>query len=294
MEREFRNPANGNTESVGGMSRLAVIVFGAFYLAYKELWGHFFIWLLLVGGFSFLTGGPGLLIVSPVVSLGYAIGISGILTNSYLRKGWIEVSGGSEDVRASDLRDCPLCAETIRKAAVKCEHCGAEIEPARAPKLKNGWVASTACRDEEEQRRTIEAIASTGLPVVPMIGLAVGAGPFETKEEAERALITMRDGPRLFSEIVYRDSVSGKYPPFTEQALKSAFQGWTVRITAHPGDLGRIEGVLEDLAIPVLAVDGNTIITGPFESEKSAKTVSVKLYDNHEIHCHIYWVPRHT
>eukprot|EP00659_Diplonema_papillatum_P005163 gene5163-7897_t len=115
--------------------------------------------------------------------------------------------GGAEDVQSSDLRDCPLCAETIKKAAVKCEHCGAEIEPARAPKLKNGWVASTACRDEEEQRRTIEAIASTGLPVVPMIGLAVGAGPFETKEEAERAVITMRDGHRLFSEIVYRDSL---------------------------------------------------------------------------------------
>lgn len=115
-----------------------------------------------------------------------------------------------------DTRPCPLCAETIKLAAVKCKHCGADVEPVAAPRLKNGWVASTACRDEEEQQRTIEAIASTGLPVVPMIGLAVGAGSFETKEEAKQALVAMRDGPRLFSEIVYRDSVSGKYPPITD------------------------------------------------------------------------------
>jgi len=49
-----------------------------------------------------------------------------------------------------------------------------------------------------------------------MIGLAVGAGPFETKEEAKQALITMRDGPRLLSEIIYRHSVSGKYPPISD------------------------------------------------------------------------------
>lgn len=115
-----------------------------------------------------------------------------------------------------DSRPCPLCAETIKNAAIKCKHCGADVEPVTAPKLKNGWVASTACRDGDEQQRTIEAISSAGLPVVPMIGLAVGAGPFETKEEAKRALITMRDGPRLFSEIVYRDSVSGKFPPIAD------------------------------------------------------------------------------
>jgi hypothetical protein len=294
MEREFRNPANGHIESVSGMSWLAVVFFGIFYLAYKEQWVHFFIWLLLVGGVTVLTGGPGMFIAVPLVTIGYAIGINGILTNSYLRKGWVEASGDSAGTKTIDLRNCPFCAEPIKKAAVKCKHCGRDIEPARAPRLKNGWVASTACRDEEDQRRTIEAIASTGLPVVPMIGLAVGAGPFETKEEANQALITMRDGPRLFSEIVYRDSVSGKYLPFSDQALKSAFQGWTVRITAHPGDLSRVEGVLGDLAVSVLAVEGNTVITGPFESEQSAKTVAVELYDNYEIHCHMYWVPRQT
>jgi len=116
----------------------------------------------------------------------------------------------------TDVRPCPMCAESIKNAAVKCKHCGAETEAVAAPRLKNGWVASTACLDLEEQERTKDAIAAIGLPVISMMGLAVGAGPFETKDEAKSALKRMRDGPRLFSEIVYRDSVSGKYPPITD------------------------------------------------------------------------------
>lgn len=67
-----------------------------------------------------------------------------------------------------------------------------------------------------KHQRAIKTIAATGLSVTSMIGLAVSAGPFATKEEAKQALVTMRDGPRLFSEIVYRGSVSGKYPPIID------------------------------------------------------------------------------
>lgn len=116
----------------------------------------------------------------------------------------------------TDTRPCPFCAEPIKNAAIKCRHCGADVESVAPPRLKSGWVASTSCRDAEEQTRTREAIASTGLPVVSMTGLALGAGPFETKDEAKQALVTLRNGPRLFSEVVYRDSVSGKYPPITD------------------------------------------------------------------------------
>lgn len=116
----------------------------------------------------------------------------------------------------ANMRLCPLCAESIKNAAIKCKHCGADVEAVKEPLLKCGWVASTACQDIEEQERTRDAIAAIGLPVVSMIGLSVGAGPFETKDEAKNALALMRDGPRLFSEIIYRDSVSGKYPPITD------------------------------------------------------------------------------
>ncbi|WP_430444862.1 MAG: hypothetical protein ACQZ2J_27635 [Pseudomonas piscis] len=117
---------------------------------------------------------------------------------------------------AIDTRPCPACAETIKNAAIKCRHCGADVEAAKAPRLKNGWVASTNCKDAEDQERTDAAIQGAGLPSVPMMGFAIGAGPFATKEEAKRALTLLRDGPRIYSEIIYRDSVSGKYPPIID------------------------------------------------------------------------------
>ncbi len=30
----------------------------------------------------------------------------------------------------SDERECPICAETIKAAALKCRFCGAELRPA--------------------------------------------------------------------------------------------------------------------------------------------------------------------
>lgn len=123
---------------------------------------------------------------------------------------------GASIITEINTRPCPLCAETIKNAAIKCKHCGSDVEAAKPQRLKVGWVASTACEDKEERDRTMDAIAAIGLPVVSMLGLSVGAGPFETKDEAKNALVLMRDGPRLFCEIIYRDSVSGKYPPITD------------------------------------------------------------------------------
>lgn len=51
----------------------------------------------------------------------------------------------------------------------------------------------------------MEAIAGTGPPVEPMLGLDIGAGPFETKEEAKQALATMRDCPPA----IQRDRLQG-------------------------------------------------------------------------------------
>lgn len=143
--------------------------------------------------------------------------VGGMITLAGLLMVLLGGKGAATPVRAeTDTRPCPLCAETIKRAAVKCKHCGADVEAIPAPRLKNGWVATTVCRDLAEQERTKEAIAAIGLPVVTMTGLDVGAGPFETKDEAKVALKQMRDGPRLYSRIIYRDSVSGKYHPITD------------------------------------------------------------------------------
>lgn len=38
-----------------------------------------------------------------------------------------------DPVEAPDERACPLCAETIKRAAIRCRWCGADLEPADAP-----------------------------------------------------------------------------------------------------------------------------------------------------------------
>lgn len=36
-------------------------------------------------------------------------------------------------LNSDDLRDCPECAEPIRRAARRCKHCGATVEPLPKP-----------------------------------------------------------------------------------------------------------------------------------------------------------------
>ena len=35
---------------------------------------------------------------------------------------------GAETLQ-TDIRQCPFCAEDIKKAAIVCKHCGREVEP---------------------------------------------------------------------------------------------------------------------------------------------------------------------
>lgn len=135
MDRIFRNPANGHTETVSIESAYFVFYFGPFYLAYRGLWAHFFIWVILVGGVAGVTGGPGLLIALPIVIIAYCFAIKGILAKSYLRRGWEEVqttaagTAGHSVVAVNGLRECPYCAEMIKVQAIKCKHFSSELEP---------------------------------------------------------------------------------------------------------------------------------------------------------------------
>ncbi len=117
---------------------------------------------------------------------------------------------------ANDARACPMCAEQIKRAAIKCKHCGADVGPANAPQLKYGWVASIPCRPGDEQDRANEAITALGFRAVPMDGPNVGAGPFETKEEAKLAAQRLSQEHKIFASVDYRDIVSGKFPPLPD------------------------------------------------------------------------------
>jgi len=135
VARTFRNPANGHTESISREASGLVVLFGPFYLAIRGLWLHFFIWLILVFGFSLAAEGAGVLIALPIVTVGYAFSINRLIANSYLRKGWQEVvvesdqSTGQSVMSVGGQRECPFCAELIKMQAVKCKHCGSLVKP---------------------------------------------------------------------------------------------------------------------------------------------------------------------
>ena len=74
----FKNPTNGYTETVTGWSMLWTLLFGCFYFAYKGVWGHFFIGLVL----GMLTLGLSWLV--------YPFFTPGILRKKYRQLGWTE------------------------------------------------------------------------------------------------------------------------------------------------------------------------------------------------------------
>lgn len=190
---------------------------------------------------------------------------------------------------ANDTRACPFCAEQIKRAAVKCKHCGADVEPdiAAAIALEQGWVASIPCRPGEEKLRANEAIAELGFPAVPMDGTNIGAGPFATKKEAKLAVHRLSTEYKIFAEVDYRDIVSGRFPPISRTLLN----GWTVRIPVANTRSESLIELLKKIDVPFIAIDGDTVVTGPYESENAAKAVVIRLSDTHNIQSNIYWIP---
>ncbi|WP_455275113.1 hypothetical protein [Ralstonia thomasii] len=127
MGQRYRNPSNGYTEEVGYGACYGVFFLGPLYLAAKGLWGHVFIWLLLVALPGIASGGPLLLLMVPLASIGYAAAIQGILEKKYLKAGWEEVGGPEIPASATIGRKCPFCAEEIKVEAIRCKHCHADL-----------------------------------------------------------------------------------------------------------------------------------------------------------------------
>lgn len=204
MAAYFKNPSNGHTEVVGPGSSFGVLFFGILYLAAKGLWVHVALWLLVVGFAALLAGGAGLIIALPLVSICYAATIQGILQGVYAKKGWIESETEAEMAHES-FRNCPFCAEQIKSAAVKCKHCGSDVEAVSAPVIEKGWVAVAFCRDQREKSLATQSIAAESYSSIEMNSFNVGAGLFSTKEEAKVASARLRDNQKLFTEVEYQD-----------------------------------------------------------------------------------------
>lgn len=123
-------------------------------------------------------------------------------------------SNAPQPAAEADNRPCPLCAETIKIAAIKCKHCGADVEVFRpaAPTLRYGWVARVICSDDANRARVSSAIAEAGFPVVEMLKVGgVAAGAFEKKSDAESAATHLEQNLGFTTTVMFRDKISGDY-----------------------------------------------------------------------------------
>ncbi|MEE5088370.1 hypothetical protein V2J74_26815 [Pseudomonas alliivorans] len=208
MPTTFRNASNGHKETVGDGVWAGPLFLGAIYLAYKGLWTHFAVWILLVAAAASLGGLYGFIVAVLAASVVYAIAIKGILESSYLRRGWVKSGADApSSSQALSERQCPFCAETIKKEAVKCKHCGADLEkdmsgPARI--VTDGWAVRVECSSEQGVSEAQARIKDLGSPVLVSDGLVAVGGLFAEKSDAEALRRNLSSRYRLESTIQYQ------------------------------------------------------------------------------------------
>ncbi|WP_201312887.1 hypothetical protein [Dyella sp. EPa41] len=82
----------------------------------------------LAGGFalvvlgSFATGGNGM----AMGLMGYSSLLIGLLIAVFSRNRAERLEAGE---KVDGYKLCPFCAEQVREAALKCKHCGSELQP---------------------------------------------------------------------------------------------------------------------------------------------------------------------
>lgn len=152
MARIFENPSNHHRASVNGWDNLAALLIGPLYFAVVQHWAAFLICLIV--GIGLAMTGPGGIALAFLLQIIVACFAQSIIAARYLDKGWIEIETASTNpgqfasdfavterptwqepapaaasAPESDYYPCPDCAEPVRKAAIKCRHCGRPLTP---------------------------------------------------------------------------------------------------------------------------------------------------------------------
>lgn len=135
--------------------------------------------------------------------LGGLFVIAGILMSIF--GGRSQGNGVTSGAASAGERQCPFCAETIKAQAIKCKHCGSEVDPiqsnlakAEERKYENPlynkeglvlhWVVSLPYRTKAEHAKVKEGLVLTGIPVHSETSDSLKVGPYPSKDEAARIL----------------------------------------------------------------------------------------------------------
>lgn len=129
------------------------------------------------------------------------IALGGLLIALMSKKAQIQTGVHGPEAQ---YRNCPFCAEAIKKAAVKCKHCGSDVEPledsssgAHAPvEATGGWTVRYDCGSDSEMDAVRKRVADMPGMVLPDDGMTVVTGFFAEKEEAKefRNRYSMKNG----------------------------------------------------------------------------------------------------
>lgn len=140
--------------------------------------------------------------------IGALVALAGLLMIIFGGKKQLTSQQITSIMESKDSRPCPFCAESIKHAAIKCKHCGTDVQAIERQAPASGWAVRIPCRSGEEFEATSELARKDGLLLDAPDGSVVVLGPFELKVEAVDVLRHLRTQHSIFGELSYEDGLS--------------------------------------------------------------------------------------
>lgn len=123
------------------------------------------------------------------------MGLIAVLIMRPLGKGIAPIAANVIADGSSD-RDCPFCAEPIKKAAVKCKHCGSKVKRQISDEFddprKPSWAIVFTCEDNAGYVKKCSQLSNLDLPMV-LEDDVIRIGPYLNRSEALRVQRMLAD-----------------------------------------------------------------------------------------------------